>query len=75
MHKLIDNNTLLYRSEKINYLNSLEYAKNLEKKENDKLIFHSFWRVPKEFGLKQVSVIKSIIVAHKDKLDKVEINL
>jgi len=75
MHKLIDNNTLLYRSEKINYLNSLEYAKNLEKRENDKLIFHSFWRVPKEFGLKQMSVIKSIIVAHKDKIDKVEINL
>ena len=47
MHRLIDNNTLLYRSEKINYLNSLEYAKNLEKRENDKLIFHSFWRVPK----------------------------
>ena len=75
MFKLINNDTLLYRSEKINYSNSLEYAKNLEKRDDDKLVFHSFWRVPREFGLKQVSVIKSIIVAHKHKLDKVEINL
>ena len=75
MYKLINNNTLLYRSEKINYLKSLEYAKSLEKKEIDKLVFHSFWRVPKDFGLKQASAIKSIIVAHKHKLDKVEINL
>jgi hypothetical protein len=75
MYKLINNDTLLYRSEKINYLSSLEYAKNLEKRENDKLVFHSFWRVPRDFGLKQVSVIKSIIVAHKHKLDKIEINL
>jgi hypothetical protein len=45
------------------------------KRENDKLVFHSFWRVPRNFGLKQVSVIKSIIVSHKHKLDKIEINL
>jgi hypothetical protein len=75
MINLLDNNQLLYRSEKINYEKSLEYAKNLERRDDDLLVFHSFWRVPKEFGLKQVSVIKSIIVSHKNKLDKIEINL
>jgi hypothetical protein len=53
----------------------LEYAKNLEKKDDNNLIFHSFWRVPREFGLKQMSSIKSIIVAHKDKLENIEIYL
>jgi len=75
MFKLINNDKSLYRTEKINYLKSLKYAKNLENREDDSLIFHSFWRVPREFGLKQVSVIKSIIVTHKHKLNKVEINL
>jgi hypothetical protein len=52
------------------YRKSLDYAKNLAKN-NEKLIFHCFWRVPKEFGRKQVTVLKSIIVTQKN----VEINL
>jgi hypothetical protein len=75
MIKILDNNKLLYHSDKINYEKSLEYAKTLNNRDNDLLIFHCFWRVPKEFGFKQVSVIKSIIVNHKNKLDKIEINL
>lgn len=75
MLKLIDNNPLLYSTEKTNYEKSLQYAKKLKSIEDNNLVFHCFWRVPKEFGLKQVSVIKSIIVNHKHKLDKVEINL
>jgi hypothetical protein len=31
--------------------------------------------VPRDFGRKQVAVIKSIITSHKDNLDKIEINL
>jgi len=75
MLKFLNNNELLYRSEKIYYEKSLEYAKKLEKKDEEFLVFHSFWRVPREFGTQQMSSIKSIIVSHKHKLDKVKINL
>lgn len=72
MVKLFDENTSLYKSDKINYLKSLEFAKKLPKSENSKMKFHCFWRVPKEFGRKQLAVIKSIIVNHNR---DVEINL
>jgi hypothetical protein len=70
----LDDYSLYERDEK-NYLRSLEYAKKLESKNNEKLIFHCFWRVPREFTRKQLAVIKSIIVSHLHKLDYVEINL
>jgi hypothetical protein len=71
MIKLLENNENLYKPDKENYLKSLEYAKTLCNTE-EKLKFHCFWRVPKNFGKKQLTVLKSIIVNH-DK--NVEINL
>lgn len=65
----------LYKPDKANYLNSLNFAKNMTSDNKNKLIFHCFWRVPKEFERKQLAVIKSIIVAHKNELDNIEINL
>ncbi len=61
----------LYKPDKSNYLKSLEYAKSLSKETNNPMIFHCFWRVPKNFGRKQLAVLKSIIVNH----EKAEINL
>jgi len=41
---------------------SLEFAKNLPKKEYpEQICFHFYWRVPKEFGRKQTLPIKSTI--------------
>jgi hypothetical protein len=71
MIRLIDNNLDLYRPDKNNYLNSLEYARSLNTKTSKPLIFHCFWRVPREFGKKQFTVLKSIIANHK----KAEITL
>jgi hypothetical protein len=64
----------LYRPEKKYYLESLNFAKNLDTS-NSKLVFHCFWRVPRDFGRKQVAVLKSIISSHIDQLNNIEINL
>ena len=64
----------LYRPEKIHYINSLEFAKKMINND-DKMVFHCFWRVPRDFGRKQAAVIKSIITSHKDQLHNIEINL
>ena len=74
MIQLLSNNVDLYRTDKIYYEKSLEFAKELPNN-NEHMSFHLFWRVPNEFGFKQVSVIKSIIVTHKHKLDLITINL
>jgi hypothetical protein len=71
MIKLINDNKSLYYPNKIDYLNSLEFSKTLPKN-NTKMVFHCFWRVPREFGRKQLAVLKSIIVNHTH---GVEINL
>jgi hypothetical protein len=63
----------LYRPEKIHYLNSLEFAKKMTDDNKSKMTFHCFWRVPRDFGRKQVAVLKSIIVNHINK--NIEINL
>ena len=65
----------LYSPIKGDYLKSLDYAKKLKDSENKKIIFHCFWRVPKEFSRKQLAVLKSIIVNHLEILDTLEINL
>ena len=72
---LIDDNLALYRPDRKSYLDSLAYAKTLKAVSSDKLIFHCFWRVPREFSVKQVAVLKSIIVSHQDHLDNLEVNL
>jgi hypothetical protein len=74
---LIENNFNLYKSNKIMYIESLNYAKNLSIDNiiNKKLIFHLLWRVPKNFGRKQAAVLKSIIVHHYDYIDNLQINL
>jgi hypothetical protein len=68
MIKLINDNELLYYPNKTNYLNSLEFSKTLPKT-NTKMVFHCFWRVPKDFGRKQLAVLKSIIVNHSDDIE------
>jgi len=65
----------LYKSEKIYYEKSLNFAKNMKSSENSKLVFHCFWRVPRNFGRKQSAVIKSIIAAHQNRLKDLEIFL
>jgi hypothetical protein len=75
MISIINNNLDLYRPDKKSYLASLEYAKKMPVINNDKLIFHCFWRVPREFGEKQVTVLKSIIANHRDIPREFEINL
>jgi hypothetical protein len=70
MIKILNNNLDLYRSDRNSYLKSLIYAKTLEEKETP-MVFHCFWKVPREFGRKQLAVLKSIIVNHKN----AEINL
>jgi hypothetical protein len=75
MINLIDNNIALYNPSKEYFLNSLEYAKKLKNSDNKKIVFHCLWRVPRDFGRKQLAVLKSIIVNHKDILESVEINL
>lgn len=74
MIELINNNIDLYKPEKIFWEKSLDFSKTLEKT-NGKIVFHCFWRVPKEFGRKQLAVIKSIIVNHLEDLENLEINL
>jgi hypothetical protein len=56
MIKLIDNNLDLYRPNKVNYLKTLQYANSLIKKTDKPLEFHCFWRIPREFGRKQIAV-------------------
>lgn len=73
MIKIYNNNKDLYKEDKTNYLKSLEVAKNLPPSNNKKLQFNCFWRVPKNFGRKQLAVIKSILVNHN--LNDIEINL
>ena len=73
--RLINDDINLYSPKKEDYLNSLEFAKTLPNSDNNNLVFHCFWRVPKEFGRKQLAVLKSIIVNHIDILDTIEINL
>lgn len=72
--QLYDNNSNLYKSDKKLFLESLNYAKTLTNKPGP-IKFHCFWRVPRDFERKQLAVLKSIIVAHKDNLDSLEINL
>jgi hypothetical protein len=72
MIKLLNNNPNLYRPEREFFLSSLESTKQLKNSENEQIKFHCFWRVPKEFGRKQLAVLKSIIVNHNT---KTEINL
>jgi hypothetical protein len=72
--KLLNDDSSLYNTDKISYEKSLEFAKSLDQND-DELIFHLFWRVPKDFGLKQATAIKSIITSHISKLDKLQINL
>ena len=65
MIELIDNNIDLYRPDKTSYLASLEYAKQMPTRVDDgPLVFHCFWRVPREFGEKQAGVLKSIVASH-----------
>ena len=64
MITLIEDNIELYYPEKKYYLKSLEYAKSLKTKTSEKLVFHCFWKVPREFGRKQKAVLVSIIVNH-----------
>jgi hypothetical protein len=73
MFKVLNEN--LYKPDKKNYLESLNFAKKLNSTDSSKLIFHCFWRVPRDFERKQVAVIKSIITSHKSILDRIEINL
>ena len=73
--KLLDNNLDLYSPKKEYYLKSLEYCEVLPPSNKDKIIFHLFWRVPREFGRKHRAVLISIIVNHLENLDILEINL
>lgn len=75
MIDLVNGNLDLYRPDKNSYLASLEYAKRMPVISNDKLVFHCFWRVPRAFGEKQVTVLKSIIANHRDCACEFEINL
>lgn len=68
MIKTLDIN--LYKPDIDNWKKSLEYAKSLPSND-EKIIFHCFWRVPKNFERKQLAVLKSIIVNNKN----FEINL
>jgi hypothetical protein len=55
-----------YRFTDNNHLKSLEFAKSLEpKRTNDKMVFHLYWRVPRNFERKQLLPIKSIIANHE----------
>jgi hypothetical protein len=56
---------------------SLQYAKNLiPSKVDSKMVIHFYWRVPLEFGRKQVLPIKSALVNNYDlNRDNLEINL
>lgn len=73
MLRLFDNNKDLYKEDKTSYLKSLEVANSLPFSNNKKLQFNCFWRVPKNFGRKQLAVIKSIIVNHN--IQDIDINL
>jgi hypothetical protein len=64
MLKLINHDESLYRPSKIDFLKSLDFSKKLPENSEEDIVFHCFWRVPREFGRKQVAVIKSIIVNH-----------
>ncbi len=75
MIKIINDNEDLYKPDIISYKKSLEFAKTLNNKSNNKLIFHCFWRVPKEFGRKHLAVLKSIIVNHSNNINNLEINV
>lgn len=75
MIKLINNNPNLYKPDYKSYRESLEFAKTLDDNKNNNLIFHCFWRVPRDFSRKQLAVLKSIIVNHKNDLNNLEINL
>ena len=74
---LLNNNFDLYKSDPTSCEKSLNYAKTMDKSKviNKNLIFHCLWRVPREFGMKQAAVIRSIIVNHYDNLNNLEINL
>ena len=72
MIELYKDNFTLYKPDKQFYLRSLEFAKTLEKN-NAILIFHCFWRVPKDFGRKQYAVLVSILVHHR--LENIQIHL
>ena len=56
---------------------SLEYAESLKPyRTKEKMVFNLYWRVPKEFGRKQLLPIKSIIANHEEyNSDNYTINL
>jgi len=71
-HKIkMDSN--LFKSDIKNYRYSLECAKKMPITSDARLVFHLFWRVPRDFGRKQAVAIKSIVVAHLGR--DIEINL
>jgi len=72
MIRLLNEDKSLYMPNKDFYLESLNFAKKLPDSKDKEIKFHCFWRVPREFGRKQLAVIKSIIVNHGS---DVEINL
>ena len=69
----IKNNYELYNDFNL----SLEYAKSLTSiKSDSKMVLHFYWRVPLDFGRKQVLPIKSALVNNYDlNKDNLEINL
>lgn len=75
MVKLFLNDESLYERDEINYTKSLSVAKTLPTVENAELVFHCFWRVPRSFGRKQAAVLRSIIVSHRHKINKIKINI
>jgi hypothetical protein len=73
MIKFYNNDLELYKPDKNSYLESLEIAKEIKNTTNEKINFNCFWRVPKDFGRKQLAVIKSILVNHN--INDIQINL
>jgi len=75
MIKIYNDNLDLYKPDLESYTKSLDFANTLPTISNEKNVFHCLWRVPKDFTIKHATVIKSIICAHSDCLDNLEINL
>jgi hypothetical protein len=65
----------LYQPDQASWEKSLEYAKGMKEESEKSVSFHCLWKVPGEFGRKQMVVLKSILTAHCEILDRLEINL
>jgi len=63
---IFNDNLELYRPEKSYYLKSLKVAKELKDSSNKSLVFHCLWKVPREFGRKQLAVLSSIVANHAE---------